>query len=264
MVRPRLTAAKSLHIGAVGDPKAAVAELVAKALGWKDARVRVVVYVRSPAIAKEIADAIRKDKTVGKDRVAVLTGTIRGHERDVLVASDLFRGFRAEPKREKPPQTQYLVATSAGEVGIDLDADHMVADLTSLDSMIQRLGRVNRLGEGAARIDVVQFPPQTKTGEASDDGDERIQATRAILELLPASSWWSRGGPRYCEQVGGACRRDRAAFSRRRGWSISPTFCSTVGNDLDRCVAGQAPGGPLVARRDQRSALNLSRMARGC
>ena len=57
---------------------------------------------------------------------------------------------------EAPPQSVYLVCTSAGEVGIDIDADRMICDMSSLDSMIQRLGRVNRRGNSPnASIDVV-------------------------------------------------------------------------------------------------------------
>jgi CRISPR-associated helicase Cas3 len=40
----------------------------------------------------------------------------------------------------------YLVSTSAGEVGADFDADHLITENTSLDALIQRLGRLNRRG----------------------------------------------------------------------------------------------------------------------
>jgi len=33
----------------------------------------------------------------------------------------------------------FLGATSAGEVGVDLDADHMVCDLVAWERMVQRL-----------------------------------------------------------------------------------------------------------------------------
>jgi CRISPR-associated endonuclease/helicase Cas3 len=118
---------------------------------------------------------------VGEDRVAVLTGTIRGYERDALAASALFDGFRARLNRLPPEQTHYLVATSAGEVGVDLNADDMVCDLTTLDSMIQRLGRVNRLGRSAAVVDVFELP---RKEEEPGDEDERITATKDALRSL--------------------------------------------------------------------------------
>ncbi len=37
--------------------------------------------------------------------------------------------------------------------------DHLVGDLTPFDSMAQRLGRVNRFGDGDARVDVVYTEP---------------------------------------------------------------------------------------------------------
>jgi CRISPR-associated endonuclease/helicase Cas3 len=55
-----------------------------------------------------------------------LTGTIRGHERDRLVARDpVFRALLDH--EQQPPRSVYLVSTSAGEVGIDLDADEELA-----------------------------------------------------------------------------------------------------------------------------------------
>ena len=45
--------------------------------------------------------------------------------------------------------------SSAGEVGVDLDADRAVMDITTLDSVIQRLGRVNRTGLVQAKIAIV-------------------------------------------------------------------------------------------------------------
>ena len=118
-------------------------------------------------------------------RVAVLTGTIRGYERDEFAASGLFDGFRTRPDRPPPEQTRYLVATSAGEVGVDLDADHMVCDLTTLDSMIQRLGRVNRLGRGAAVVDVVEFPAKEHEEEVeAATRHEGFGATKDALGSL--------------------------------------------------------------------------------
>lgn len=85
----------------------------------------------------------------------------------------------------------YLVSTSAGEVGIDLDADHMVCDLTTLDSMIQRFGRVNRRGgQGrVASVDVV-LRRAAETKDKKLGIDDSIGATEVILK-------------RWVEQAGG-------------------------------------------------------------
>ncbi len=183
-VKRRLAAAKALHlVEATDDRAAAIAALVGCALTYADAQERIIIYVRSPKDAKEIA--VTLSKQIGKDDVAVLTGTIRGHERDKLATNPLFEGFRARLDRPPPEQTRYLVATSAGEVGADLDADHMVCDLSTLNSMIQRLGRVNQLGRGAARVHVVEVPARGRDEEESGGvADERLKATKAALRSL--------------------------------------------------------------------------------
>jgi len=57
---------------------------------------------------------------------------------------------------KKHRQPVFLVSTSAGEVGFDLNADHLVGDAAPLDSWIQRLGRVNRRGKGDAIVILIK------------------------------------------------------------------------------------------------------------
>jgi CRISPR-associated helicase Cas3 len=102
-------------------------------------------YVRSPTDAQRVARELGKRASPGQ--VTMLTGTMRGHERDELVANPVFKRFLAsQASRDMPIPTVYLVSTSAGEVGVDLDADAGLLDLVPLDAMVQRLGRVNRTG----------------------------------------------------------------------------------------------------------------------
>ena len=139
---------------------------------------KVLVYVRSPEDAGKIANDLEK-RIKDKFRVALLTGTIRGYERDRLVTCDpVYKQMLNHEAR--PPETVYLVSTSAGEVGIDIDADQMVCDLAPLDSMIQRLGRVNRRGghQREARVDVLW------TEEQATRPSEFEKAVAKTLEIL--------------------------------------------------------------------------------
>src|SRR4029079_9822203 len=78
-----------------------------------------------------------------------LTGTLRGLERDGLVNKPIFQRFLPESNKDVTPApgTVYLVCTSAGEVGVNISADHLVCDLSTFESMAQRFGRVNRFGD---------------------------------------------------------------------------------------------------------------------
>ena len=114
----------------------------------KDSNRAILVFVRSVKVATKIKDELAKQKC----NVATLTGTMRGKERDELVTGDsVFQRFLSEKDRarcvEATPGTVFLVATSAGEVGINISADDLVCDLSTYESMAQRFGRVNRFGE---------------------------------------------------------------------------------------------------------------------
>jgi len=92
-----------------------------------------------------------------ESRILKMTGEMRGYERDgkYLVESPKFKAFLPERDRQTPRPTHYLIATSCAEVGVNLDADHGVCDLSVLDSMIQRIGRINRFGLTDSAITVV-------------------------------------------------------------------------------------------------------------
>jgi len=177
IVTERLDATKLLRLHECGTRKNAVKQIVDLAFHHNDSQDRVLIYVRTPKDAQEVEEKLRK-ALKSDHRTALLTGTIRGYERDNLATDNpVYRYFL---HRESNPlsETVYLVSTSAGEVGIDIDADHMVCDMTTLDSLIQRLGRVNRRGgEGrAARIDVVW------TGD--DENKKKHEATARTPDIL--------------------------------------------------------------------------------
>jgi len=189
-VRDRLDATKLayLHqVQAASQEKRAdlvrktLTQLVDLSLAHSDAQAKVLIYVRSPEDAQAVLDLLKSQLGAeAEERAALLTGTIRGHERDQLVRGNPVYHAFLDPDAHVA-QTVYLVSTSAGEVGIDIDADHMVCDLSTLDSMIQRLGRVNRRGGKAreARVDVVV--PAQDARDSISEAEEAVRATRQIL-----------------------------------------------------------------------------------
>jgi CRISPR-associated endonuclease/helicase Cas3 len=112
-------------------------------------------------------------KARGIDPV-VLTGEMRGYERDAFLNSGTLSPFLKG--RTYGTKTAILLATAAGEVGIDLDADDIVCDAVSLERTIQRIGRCNRFGNGAASIRVIVV---------DEFLDEPARETLSALQLLP-------------------------------------------------------------------------------
>ena len=193
-VSRRYHAAKWLKLHELADatPKALAARLAELALAHEAENARVIVYVRRPADAAAVAELIGRHKGVGAGRVALLTGQIRGKERDALAESDVLGALQGGGPADK---TVYLVSTSAGEVGADFDADHLVCDLTAADALVQRLGRVNRRGDRAdSRIDLVVADDPAESGESSGKSSGPSPralaraATLALLRSLPADA----------------------------------------------------------------------------
>lgn len=175
----RLRAKKSLHIHELGEKDDELERIAQLALAHKGEPKRVIVFVKSPESAIKLSTRIGKEYDL--EHIKVLTGTQRGFERDALACDPVFAGFHSNPQRQMPAETHYLIATAAGEVGADLDADHLVCDLAPLDSLIQRFGRVNRLGLGTARVDLVV----SARAEKDDADNARRNATLTYLESLP-------------------------------------------------------------------------------
>lgn len=200
----RLVASKCLTVlPPINDPKELTNALAGQA--WKLAgdgtrAVRCIVFCDKRKDAEAVNAAIEK-LAKGVD-VAVDTelfvGGRRVFEREEAARWLRERGFIAGSKVERL-RPMFVTATSAGEVGVDLDADHMVSDLVAWERMVQRLGRVNRRGDGEALVMVVAVSPskdlekaRAKAPEDRSTKDlgliadaEREAAVRQLISELP-------------------------------------------------------------------------------
>jgi CRISPR-associated endonuclease/helicase Cas3 len=186
IVQRRIKAKKTLRLHSCDDERKKLADQIVKLATSEHEQSddAILIFVRGVDDALSISAKLEK---ASPDHVASLTGTMRGYERDELAKSNpVFTRFMPPSDRSEgvaPAQgTVYLVCTSAGEVGVNLSADHMVCDLSTFESMAQRLGRVNRFGDRRdTRVDVV-------CPESFDDETPNPQrkTTLDLLKLLPA------------------------------------------------------------------------------
>ncbi len=113
---------------------------------------------------------------------------MRGLERDELVQKPVFseRWLNGDLNPHDPANQSptFLISTSAGEVGFDLNADHMVCDATTIDSLVQRLGRVNRRGQGRANVRLVVEGEKKEKESKSKTVDGLKLAIANALALL--------------------------------------------------------------------------------
>jgi CRISPR-associated endonuclease/helicase Cas3 len=147
----RLNAKKKLSLI---EATSVVMKIVSTAM--KDPPRRTIIFVQSPRTVVEIAASLKEHFA----NVVALTGTIRGKERDELIDNVIFKTFTVA---EHPAEPHFLVATSAGEVGIDLTCTRMLTDMTSAASLVQRFGRCNRFAESTnAEVFVVYKEVEVK------------------------------------------------------------------------------------------------------
>ncbi|MCS7304253.1 MAG: type I-U CRISPR-associated helicase/endonuclease Cas3 [Thermoguttaceae bacterium] len=177
----RLYAPKRLRLVQLEDEKELVKRMVELALEFKDSGRAILIFARGVEDVEKIAAALAKKK----QQVVPLTGTLRGYERDRLPGDPVFARFLPASSRPEGVQiaegTVYLVCTSAGEVGVNLSGDHLICDLTTWESMVQRFGRVNRFGQSKDTQIIVVHPTEF---EQKDSYEQARQKTLHLLKRL--------------------------------------------------------------------------------
>ncbi|MGC9260753.1 MAG: type I-G CRISPR-associated helicase/endonuclease Cas3g [Phycisphaerae bacterium] len=105
---------------------------------------RVAVMVNRVKLASEIATAIKDTKGLPLCDVVLLTGRMRPIDRDDLV--NQWSRFLRASNAEEPQRPILVVTTQCLEVGADFSFDHLITQCASIDALIQRFGRLDRLG----------------------------------------------------------------------------------------------------------------------
>jgi len=222
----RINAKKQLTLHKIEDEKKLLADKIAVLAKGEFTKNRaVLIFVR------KVDDVEKVVKLMPKGSVQQLTGTLRGFERDQLVEDPIFKRFL--PNATAEDKTVYLVCTSAGEVGVNISADHLVCDLSTFESMAQRFGRVNRFG---LRVDT-QIHVVHPTVFSDNDFDRRRAKTLSILNDISGD-----GSP---ESLGNVPFEQRlAAFSPK------PTILPATDILFDAwaltTIKGKLPGRPTV------------------
>ena len=208
VVSRRIHAAKPVHLHAATDktmPTALVQQVQELLTGREPATA--VIFVNTPRRAREVFGQITSHKADGGfghvADVELLTGLMRDREADGVRKRLLDPVHGAPVGRDRTTRARNLVvvATQTLEVGADLDFDVLVTEACGARSLIQRLGRLNRLGES---------PDPVRGGHVRG----RRAAVRAVRRRTAArmAEAGSCGGQRACRSGAGPDSQDcRAA-----------------------------------------------------
>jgi CRISPR-associated endonuclease/helicase Cas3 len=223
-VKQRLDAAKRIKLGPALTESDLPAKMANQAWERGAGGHPVIVFCNSRKTAQKVYDQLQEklkknfkedftkpDFVIG-DVLELIVGARRVHEREKLSQCAAFKRFLGKRSAESNETLlpAFLVCTSAGEVGIDIDADHMVCDLVPWERMVQRLGRVNRSGtflEGSL-VDI--FPALS-----NKDKEAEIEIDTANIET------WSRPFESPLWESNGEGRKDGRPGKLRKLASIA-------------------------------------------
>ena len=179
-LKKRLEAKKILHKVTTAKPEIGglVSQIIQEVPSYTGLGKTILVVVNQVKTAREVADQLKDKITAKKDPWKIespilLTGRSRPVEREKLLAphldaqkNRLFSGRCREAFQEAKPLI--VVATQCVEVGADLDVDVLISEVCPLDSLRQRLGRLDRLGK-LEKTDVILVAPKEIEEEKWED-----------------------------------------------------------------------------------------------
>ena len=189
----RLDAAKPFTMEAVPGAKRvdlakAVAAAVRTALSGGAKRVGVVLNRVGSSV--EVAELLSSGPALDAD-VVVLNGRMRPWARDLVLAdpTTASRLLSGSP-RSDDDHPLVLVATQAVEAGADFDLDVLVTECAAWDALVQRFGRVDRLGERSAAGATTSSIVLALASDIKEGADDPVYGTalRSTWEWLHAST----------------------------------------------------------------------------
>ena len=189
-VRRRLDAEKILSIEDLDGSRSLDAALAERAFAMmQDAlagggSVRIAIFCDRPRDAAQVALRLRSRSKKERPEAAVIDFSCDRRVHEHCAATEKLKEYGLLAGSDAAPAIPvFLIATAAGEIAVDLDADHMVCDLVAWERMVLRLGRVNR--RGLVRSSVLVIDQGPRGGGRPKPGDPNLAAVRALLAALP-------------------------------------------------------------------------------
>jgi CRISPR-associated endonuclease/helicase Cas3 len=179
------------------------AELAQTAFAFcKDSPRRCLVFADRRIDAQTALEEFRRlaEQAELEADTELFVGARRGLEREASALRLKELGFLDDPSPLE--RAAVVFATSAAEVGVDMDAEVLVGDVVAWERIVQRLGRVNRRGKlnGEVRLLFEEADEKTRAARAKapekrneTERDrvtrfDRKRAARELASLLPDDS----------------------------------------------------------------------------
>jgi CRISPR-associated endonuclease/helicase Cas3 len=151
IVQKRLDAAKAIELAPETTRKKLPGEIVREAVEWHDGLTdhhACMLFCNDPRTARAVHDGL--EAALGeRAEVLLLTGRMREREAEGARSRvlDPITGAPAGSPGIRRARPLLVVATQTLEVGADLDVDYLITESAGARALVQRLGRLNRLGD---------------------------------------------------------------------------------------------------------------------
>jgi CRISPR-associated endonuclease/helicase Cas3 len=193
-LRKRLDAEKPTQLieikGRKNDTEKLVDALATQALALAsdvDAR-RVALFANRVKTAKLLCARLRERIEGIGARVELVIGSMRPVDREDLERR-LSDNFKSDRQRDPAVPLTFVVSTQCLEVGADLDFDVLVTECAAVDALLQRFGRLDRLGNfERARGAIVIGSWQIDTKQPDPVYGEALAKTWAWLKHMAGES----------------------------------------------------------------------------
>lgn len=215
IVRERLDAPKRLEVRneAKGSAPKLLVDAAIDLIGRVDQPTSCVVFTNTPSCARDVFSALGP-RLGGQADVLLLTGRNRERDAEGIRQRILEPENGAAARRSASPRTRTLVvvATQTLEVGADVDFEFLVTEQCGVRSLIQRLGRLNRLGQFPhSRAVYVHLPPPKRDGGRNRGWPVYGEEPASVIERLERAQGFADDidvSPRRVADVLGAPMED--------------------------------------------------------
>lgn len=172
VVRQRLGAHKRLEVRErnKGNIVVELAQATVDQLKRVNRPTSCVVFANTPAVARQVFTRINRGKDRADLDALLLTGRSRECDAQAIRARvvDPECGAPSGHAGDERLRTLVVVATQTLEVGADVDFEFLVTEQCGARALVQRLGRLNRLGQyPEARGIYVHVPPKGSSSAAN-------------------------------------------------------------------------------------------------
>lgn len=189
IVKQRLDASKRLEVRreSRGSRAKHLANAVLDLLDRVDGTLSCVVFANAPATARQVYSLLKPQRDRQRLDLLLVTGQTREPNAEeirhrILDEKSGAPSNRAQLRREK---SLVVVATQTLEVGADVDFEYLVTEQCGARALIQRLGRLNRLGRFSdSRAIYMHLPPTSSEGKTGDGWPVYGQEPTEVLSRL--------------------------------------------------------------------------------